>query len=398
MKGILIATAVFPPEPVVSAKISSDLANSLTDLGHKVTVVSPRPTRPAGFHFDKVDLKPKTYRHINTDSFVCPESKMFGRFRESISFGKAVSRIIRKEHDDIDVIYANVWPLFSQLYIAREAKKYGIPYCMHIQDIYPEQLCQKVNRVVGLTLKTILLPIDKYVLRNAHKVIAISEEGGKYLKESRGLKDSQMCVVRNWQDDEAFQNAYVPIEHEEGKLNFMFVGTVNPTVNLEFMITAFSKIDRDKYNLSVVGNGVKKEDCKKLCTELSVPADFSAVIAEEVPEKQLEADVLILSLLPGVAKTATPSKLTAYMFSGRPILACVDKDSDTASIINDSNCGIVVDPSDQQGLVEAINSFINMPVEELNSMGTSGMEMAKKRLSKEKNLEALSRIVTELMI
>lgn len=392
---ILITTAVFPPEPVVSSKISSDLAYSLIGEGHRVTVVSPSPTRPAGYKFDEDKKESMPYRHIITDSYVCPESKMLGRFRESISFGKAVSRIIKDEHERIDVIYANVWPLFSQWYIARAAKKYGIPYCMHIQDIYPEQLCQKVNALIGLILKTLLLPIDKYVLKNAHKVIAISEDGGRYLQQTRGLKDSQMRVVRNWQDDEAFQKAYAPIKHKDGKVNFMFVGTVNPTVNLEFMINAFAKVDKKKYKLSIVGNGVKKEDCKKLCIDLNVPCAFSAVTSTEVPEKQLEADVLILSLLPGVAKTATPSKLTAYMFSGRPILACVDKDSDTASIIKDSNCGIVVDPSDQQGLVEAINAFINMPVEELNSLGSSGMEMAKKRLSKEKNLEALSRIVTD---
>lgn len=392
---ILIATAVFPPEPVVSSKISSDLATNLTSEGNCVTVVSPRPTRPAGYKFNEEEKVSQPFRHLVTDSFVCPESKMLGRFRESISFGKAVSRIIKEEHDKIDVIYANVWPLFSQWYIARAAKKYGVPYCMHIQDIYPEQLCQKVSSLLGLILKSLLLPIDKYVLRNAHKVIAISEDGGRYLQQTRGLKDSQMCVVRNWQDDEAFQKEYAPIKHKDRKVNFMFLGTVNPTVNLEFMIGAFAKVDREKYTLSIVGNGVKKEDCKKLCVDLNVPCAFSAVTSTEVPEKQLEADVLILSLLPGVAKTATPSKLTAYMFSGRPILACVDKDSDTASIIKDSNCGIVVDPSDQQGLVDAINSFIGMPVEELNSLGASGIEMAKKRLSKEKNLEALSRIVTD---
>ena len=357
-------------------------------------VVSPMPTRPAGYKFNFKETRTKRYRHIITDSYVCPESHILGRFRESVSFGKAVSRIIKEEHASIDVIYANVWPIFSQWYIARTAKKYGIPYCIHVQDIYPEQLCQKVNKVIGIILKTILLPIDKYVLKNANKVIAISEEGGNYLLRTRGLIDScRMCVVRNWQDDEAFRNAYAPVKHKAEKMTFMFVGTINPTVNMEFIIDAFSRVDRDKYTLSIVGSGVKKEECMKLCDKLSIPCSFSVVTAEEVPEKQQDADVLVLSLLSGVAKTATPSKLTAYMFSGRPILACVDKDSDTAAIIKDSKCGIVADPMDQSELVEVINSFVNMTNEELNTMGVSGMEMAKKRLSKEKNLSDLTRIV-----
>lgn len=46
-KRILIVTAVFPPEPVVSAQISYDLATELSKK-YNVTVLCPPPTRPNG--------------------------------------------------------------------------------------------------------------------------------------------------------------------------------------------------------------------------------------------------------------------------------------------------------------------------------------------------------------
>ena len=47
--SVLIISAVFPPEPIVSAKLSEDIANGLVEHDIKVIVLHPRPTRPYGF-------------------------------------------------------------------------------------------------------------------------------------------------------------------------------------------------------------------------------------------------------------------------------------------------------------------------------------------------------------
>ena len=51
------------PEPVVSAQLSEDIANELA-VNHKVTVISPKPTRPFGFKFLRKDIN-KSYSLIN---------------------------------------------------------------------------------------------------------------------------------------------------------------------------------------------------------------------------------------------------------------------------------------------------------------------------------------------
>ena len=106
-------------------------------------------------------------------------------------------------------------------------------------------------------------------------------------------------------------------------------------------------------------------------------------------KKQSEADVLVLCLKKGVAQTATPSKLTAYMFSGRPIVASVDLESDCANIIRESGCGLVVEPEDAETLSKAVESISSKSIEELNQLGKNAFVFAKENLSKERNLKII---------
>ncbi|MBO4659011.1 MAG: glycosyltransferase family 4 protein [Prevotella sp.] len=395
-KKIIVASAVFPPEPVVSASLSFDIATELTRQGAEVEVLSPRPSRPLGFSFPKSRTK-HPFKHTVVDSFVCPESKLWGRFKESYSFGKALSKHIKEHHDEINVIYAVIWPIFAQWLMARTAKRYHIPYCLHIQDVYPESYCQKVNKWVGRLLKALFLPMDRYVLRHATKVIAISPSEADYLSVSRGLDKRNVSVVRNWQDDELFARYCQPISAHQHKRRFMYLGSINPTADLEFVIRAFSHVDASETRLSVIGNGSSRKHCEELAMELGTDVEFGRVPRNEVPLKQREADVLILSLKKGIAKTATPSKLTAYLYSGRPIIACVDLDSDSAEIIRDSKSGIVVEPGNGDALLEAISKMNSYSIEQLNQMGKDGFDFAMKELSRRENLSKITQLLLSCM-
>ena len=44
MKTILIITAVFPPEPIVSSRLSFDIANKLSEE-NEIVVLHPHPSR-----------------------------------------------------------------------------------------------------------------------------------------------------------------------------------------------------------------------------------------------------------------------------------------------------------------------------------------------------------------
>lgn len=106
----------------------------------------------------------------------------------------------------------NSWPIFSQFSIVKIAEKYNIKVVTHVQDVYPESLSNKMPRA-STVLNFLFLPIDKFVLKNSDKIIAISTNMKNYLVKTRNLTESKIKVVQNWQNESAF------IEYNKTKKN-----------------------------------------------------------------------------------------------------------------------------------------------------------------------------------
>lgn len=104
---------------MVSAQLSNDIAEKLSEE-HRVTIYCPRPTRPYGYSFIEKERKSSTIKIVESDSFVFPQKGVIGRLIESISFGIATKKFIKKNKDKISLIYINTWPIFGQYFAIKE--------------------------------------------------------------------------------------------------------------------------------------------------------------------------------------------------------------------------------------------------------------------------------------
>ncbi len=399
MKKVLIISAVFPPEPVVSASLSFDIANTVSEK-HEVTVISPKPTRPFGFEFNDASLK-FNFRHIQTDSYTCPQSSLFGRFKESYSFGKQCYKYIIENNSDIKIIYANTWPLLAQYYTVKAAKKNKIPVIIHVQDIYPESLTSKIPFIRSL-FAFLLMLIDKYILRNASSIIAISEKMKNYLAASRKINNSKITVIPNWQDEKSFiefrQKTNLKSDNA-GAFTFMYMGNIGPVAGIDLLIDAFAEAELKNCRLVIAGSGSMRESLENKAKKINnAVIEFWSVPEGKVPETQSFADVLLLPLKKGASVSSIPSKLPAYMFSKKTIIACVDKNSDTADCIKKAGCGFIVESEDKKQLSQCMKSIVNLPKEELEKFGENGLLFAQKNLSKTANLEKVIAVIEESLV
>lgn len=394
-KYILIISAVYPPEPVVSARLSSDLYHNLKDKELSVKVIHPCPTRPNGFVFDtKVQ---QGSDEIVTESFTCPQSSLWGRFRESFSFGKECANHIREHHQEIACIYANAWPLGSQYWIVKAAKKYGIPVAMHVQDVYPESLTNKLPSFISRLVKTLLLPMDKYILRNSDRVIVISEKMKAHLVGTRGIEARKVSVVINWQDETEFLNYQkTALPESYDKFTFMYMGNIGPVAGVDLLIDAFEAAQLNGVRLVIAGSGSMKESLKEKAKN-NKNIEFWDVPNGKVPEIQSKADVMMLPIKKGAASSSIPSKLPAYMFSAKPIIGSMDVESDTANAIIDSEGGIIVEPENKDALALVMEGMATKDNTELEKMGQYGQMYALKHFSKGSNLSNLSKVIQELI-
>lgn len=392
---VLIITGVFYPEPVVSAGIMKDLADELSKK-YDVTVLRPRPSRPMGFQMPDYDYDMFPFEVLETDSFIFPASSLVGRFRESYSMGDWCRRYIRRHCNEICFIYNAPWHMIGRNMIAKTAIKYGIPYITPVQDVYPESLFSKLPRIPFLKriIYTLLLPSDRFLLSHASKVHTISEKMVDYLSSTRGLKRENFVAIRNWQDERDFV-LYDNQHQEERKdvcpFTFMYLGNVGPLAGLEILFKAFKEASLPNARLVIAGSGSAKKELMSIAELYKDCAiHFWEVPSGRVPEIQAKADVMCLPVKKGYAIYSIPSKLPAYMFSKKPILACVDEQSDTAICIKNSNAGWVAFPNDVKSISSAMQRAFLTPLNELKKMGNNGFDFAMENFSRTNNLKRLS--------
>jgi hypothetical protein len=396
-KKIVVVSAVFPPEQVTSAYLNYDLAHELAKK-YDVTVVRPYPTRPAGSRFENADVEDSSFKTVLVDSYTHPKPSILGRIIESIDFGRKSIRYIKQHHNEIDFVYNDGWHLFGLYLVARACVKYEIPYIVPIQDIYPECLLTKSSLpgCIRAIIKNILLPIDKYYQRNAAKVRTISNEMANYLSNTRKIGSSNYFVVNNWQNDEDFVNA----EKKTGNQHIIFeyVGSINEHANVDMMIKAFSDANIPDSEMRIYGSGNRKETCKKLVNDLKLDnVTFDFVSRNEIPRVQSYADVLLLALPKGNGNLCLPSKLTSYMLSGRPVIASVDKDSATSRIIENEQCGFIVEPDNLDDMIFAFKSFAMLSSEKREMMSNNSRNYALRHLTREVNLNIVVNEINNIL-
>lgn len=393
-KRILIISAVFPPEQVTSALMTYDIARSLAS-DYKVTVLRPRPTRPIGSHFENSELRNEPFETILVDSFTCPESRLAGRMRESISFSKQCVKYIKEHKEEIAFIYNGAWQLFGVYMVAKIAVKYKIPYLITVQDIYPESLLTGHNypKVVEKCVKCLFLPMDKYYTAHAVKVRTISDEMANYMSQTRGLPRNHYVVMNNWQNDEDFER--IPnISTQERRLVFAYVGSINVHANVDLIIEAFHDAGLDNAELQIYGGGNRKGQCVELVENLgSKNITFGQVSREEVPTVQANADVAVFALPKGNGGICLPSKMTSYMLSGKPILASIDGGSTAERYIKEAQCGIAVEPDNLDALTEGFRTFANLETLKLEQMSKNSRKFAMENLTRKANLPKVVEII-----
>ena len=322
--------------------------------------------------------------------------------RESISHGRWCAGYIRQHHEEIDLIYNDSWHLFGVYLVARAAQKYGIPYITPVQDVYPESLASKLPDIEWLKwiVMRLLSPLDCYVLSHATCVQTNSEKMADYLSESRQIERGHFVVVRNWQDEKPFAE-YAQMQrnnYSDRPFTFMYLGNVGSLAGIELLFEAFAEADLKDARLVIAGSGPAKESLQRKAAAYSQQIEFWDVPTGMVPETQAKADVMLLPIKKGYARYSVPSKLIAYMFSAKPIIASVDQDSDTADCIKKSGAGWTVKPEDCKSLSEVMKRAAFESSEKLKAKGMKGLNYAIEVFSKERNSNLLCKVIKQRLI
>ncbi len=405
---VLVISCVYPPEPVVSAQTSAQIAETLAHTNHTVTVVTSFPSRPAGEIFPGFSRKlvqrewtESGIEIVRCFSTLSPESRMLSRLLENLSFGltSGWQALVAKRPQ---VVYANTWPIVATGLLFLVTRLRRIPLVISIQDVYPEVLMTQQRIADDSFLARLLRRIDGVIARRSTHVIVISERFAEIYRDQRRVPPSRLSFVPNWIDSNQID---VNVSGQQFRLrkgiarnDFLLVygGNVGVAAGVETVIESMRLLANEScIRLLVAGSGSQLATCQRSAQQIpGQPVLFHSPWAvEETSDVLRAADVLVLPTQREQSLASVPSKLLSYMLAGRPVLATAVPGSDLADLIELAQCGWVVEPDHPDLLAAQIKKVALLDPAERQRRGNSGREYVLQHFSKDVCLPEVIRIL-----
>jgi colanic acid biosynthesis glycosyl transferase WcaI len=240
------------------------------------------------------------------------------------------------------------------------ARRFRAPLVVVSQDVFPE-IAVKLKRLQNPFVIGVLDRLIAYYLRRADRIVAIGETMRRRL-EHKGAAAERIEVIPNWVDTARIapvdrRNEWSAEHGLDGKFVVMHSGNVGYAQNLDALIRASTFLrDLDDLVVAIIGAGARYAELVDLADRLDADAvRFLPYQPRELLSQSLSTAALhYAGLAEGLAGYVVPSRLYGILSSGRPVLAAADAESETAQLVAEIDCGVVVPPSRPDLIAAAI--------------------------------------------
>ncbi|HSN74443.1 MAG TPA: glycosyltransferase family 4 protein [Anaerolineae bacterium] len=402
---VLILTQWYPPEP---AMLLQELAQSLQDRGHEVTVLTGFPNYPAGQLYPGYSVRLRQRETLAGVPVVrvplYPEHSQSGRRRALNYLSFALSSaafgpwLVRRP----DVLFVYHPPLTIGIPAFVLSRLWRVPFVYQIQDMWPETLS-----ATGMFDNPRLLGwigrFARWVYGKAHSILVISPGFRRNLLE-KGVPPEKIHVVSNWVDPATYYRTQPDAQLAQtlglaGRFNVMFAGNMGEAQGLETVIEA-AKLLRDDPQIQfvLVGDGIALPRLQQLVEQhgLANVRFLGRYPAHEMPRLYALADALLVHLKDDpLFRITIPHKTLAYLGSGKPILAAVA--GDVADLIDSIGAGVTCPPENPQALAAAVRALQSLSASERQAMGEKGADAAQARYSRDVMTGEIAAVLQQAM-
>jgi glycosyltransferase involved in cell wall biosynthesis len=403
---ILFITHYFQPEP--NFFVGLPFAKELVRRGREVEVLTGFPNYPGGKIY--VGYRVRMLQRETLDGipvnrvplYPSHDNSSIKRMMCYTSFAMSASTIGVWATKPADVAYVPQGPITVGMPACVLKLLKGIPFVLHIQDLWPDSLLSTgmFNNKFGLKMVN---GWCNFVYKRAAKIVAVTP-GIKQKLQERGVPENKIEVIYNWCDDSQICRAEPNEELAKslgmaGRFNIVFAGNMGKAQALGPALDA-AKIVGDKQptvQFVFIGGGVDVESLKQKTADMGLK---NVLFLTRRPVSEIGAilslaDVLFVHLKKDpLFEITIPSKTQAYMAAGRPVLIGVP--GDAANLVTKANAGLSCEPENPQSIAEGVLKFYNMNKGDLEQMGTNGMNYYDNNLSFKMAVEKYIKIFEEV--
>lgn len=402
---ILIVTQYFWPE---NFQINH-LARALRQLGHEVTVLTGKPNYPSGRLFQGYSVFGN--RLDSHEGIPIIRVPLLARGAGSglrlalnyVSFMLAASTAaVTRVKGDFDVIFVyQPSPVTVGIPAIAAKWKKRVPILMWVQDLWPESVVA-AGGVRSKLVYSILERLTRYIYRRCDKIL-VQSQAFRPSVEKVGA-DPERIVYLPQSVDALFR----PIQPEEAHLpnvslpdgfRVLFAGNVGHAQGLETLLEA-AEILRKQPDIHwiVVGDGRRFEWLREQVRDRSLGDRIHLVgryPENEMPHFFAHADALLVTLRQAPIFALTiPTKVQAYLASGRPIVAGLDGEG--ARIVSEAGAGETAPAGDAEALARAVLNLYRLTPAERSAMGFRAVTYSRTHFSRDRLVDELVKLMREV--
>ncbi len=375
----------------------TDICEELVKRGHDVTVVTGLPNYPDGYIYEGYKDRAKRHEVINGvdvhRTFTIGRRKgIFFRVLNYYSFMLSSGAYVSKLDKDYDAVLVNqLSPVMMANAGVKYKKKHGTRLIIYTLDLWPDSLTVGNIKRNGLIYKY-YHHVSRKIYSAADKILVSSKSFMDYFEKEFNIKSAEHLP----QYAEEIFNFNSCKKEPNGVIDLMFAGNVGAAQSVETIIRAAAHTaDVENLRWHIVGDGSELNKCIKLAESLGTKnlIFHGAHSLQEMPEYYSKADAMLVTLYKNsVISKTLPGKVQTYMAAGKPIIGAID--GEAATVIKDSNCGLVCAAEDDASLAENARQFAR-EYSLISTYSTNALNYYRSVYSKEQVLSRLEEILDE---
>ncbi len=360
---ILLINEFFPPDLAPTGQLLEDLARTLAERGHSVTVLCSASTYAADSCAD--DRAPAQTRVLRVGRRGMARRGLRGTFARYLAFHVDAYRQVRRLRWTPDVTVSLTTPPFVGLTMQWALRGGAAAHVNWVMDLYPHVLvAHGILRSGGLGDR-ILTGLARRQCRKAALNVVL---GGGMAGQIHAMLGQEICprptVVPLWAPDSLrpwAENEPNPFRIDHGWRDDETVFLYSGNMGLGHPVAPFLEVARQLHAMSSLrwafaGAGRRLSEVRAFaCAHPEARIEcLPYVDRADLRAHLCAADVHLVGLRDTWSDLIVPSKIPAAFAVGKPVILVGSAQSDAARYVCESGGGWVVAESDLDGLAQAI--------------------------------------------
>lgn len=411
--NLLVLCPHYAPDVAPTGEVMTQIAEHLVARGHRLHVVTSLPWYRE--HAIEPGWEGRVVRHEDTawgritrvhpfptDKGNIPARALaFGGFTALATLAGLASR------SRPDAVLAMSPPLTLGAAGWLVAERHRVPFVFNIQDVFPD-VAVEVGAITNRRVIAAASWLERETYLRADAVTVLSDDLADNIaakiagrRGAAGRRD-KVRVIPNFIDTDWIrpgpkENPYRREHGLEGKTVVMYAGNVGFSQSLDLLLAAATHLAHDPQVAFVInGGGSARPVLERAAAGLPNVRFVDMAPKARLPEVVAAADLHVVPLRSGLARSSVPSKLYTILAAGRPVVASVDAGTEVARTVEEAGAGLAVPPDDPEAFTKAIERLVRAP-EEAEAMGAAGRRFVEGWASPGAVAEAYERLFEELV-